>query len=205
MTRLLAGIAVAGLVAGCMAQPANGPNSATTPENANASADTVSETAAEPGMKHARHESAMNFSSIRLSRSACFGKCPVYSVTVHADGRVEYNGERWVVVKGKQQGRADPPGLAALDETLGERRLPLAVDYRPGREACGKPVTTDLAGATITVEKGDSRRTLYYYGGCPNVPDWLVELADQIDRAAGSHRWTGKPQGSVTRMSNTKN
>lgn len=44
---------------------------------------------------------------ITLSRGQCFGRCPIYSVTVHADGRVEANGERFVPALGAQTWQID--------------------------------------------------------------------------------------------------
>lgn len=131
------------------------------------------------------------FDTVTLSRTPCFGKCPVYSVTVHADGSVEYDGKRWVPVTGKRSAQANSEALDRLADMLAQKRLPLIGDYRPGKPGCGSPVTTDMAGATITITRGSARHTLYYYKGCPNVPDWLPALAAQIDRAAGSGRWTG--------------
>lgn len=138
----------------------------------------------------------MSFDAVALSRLPCFGKCPVYSITVHADGQVEYDGDRWVAVIGKREGQADRTALKNLGDMLGSKRIPLIVDYRPGKPACGMPVTTDMPGATITIQKNGSTRTLYYYEGCRNVPDWLPALATQIDRAAISARWVGGGQAA---------
>lgn len=129
------------------------------------------------------------FDTASLARTPCFGRCPVYSVTVHADGRVSYQGERWVTSTGEHTGQADPRELEKLHALLRAKTLPLLADYRPGRPACGTPVATDLPGADITIEQGGETRTLHYYQGCRNVPDWLTELAAQIDRAAVSSRW----------------
>lgn len=136
------------------------------------------------------------FDSIRLSRTPCFGRCPVYSVTVHADGRVEYHGERWVASMGNHGGEADPRELAALGAFLQARPLPPVADYRPGKPGCGTPVTTDLPGASITIEQAGKTRTLHHYPGCPGAPDWLAELATRIDRAAASGRWVSGPENA---------
>ena len=45
---------------------------------------------------------------ITLQRTACFGACPVYTVSIYADGTVAYNGERFVEVEGTQTGSIDP-------------------------------------------------------------------------------------------------
>ncbi len=39
---------------------------------------------------------------ITLERTACFGACPVYTLSIYADGTVVYNGERFVDVEGEQ-------------------------------------------------------------------------------------------------------
>lgn len=182
-----AGIVFLGLLAGCATQPAN-TRAATAQEAIPAVADS--------GAKGAGQPLTASFDSITLSRSPCFGKCPVYSVTVHADGRVEYDGDRWVSATGKHRGQTSKEALEKLADALNSRRIPLIVDYRPGKPACGKPVTTDMPGATITIRKGGTTHTLYYYGGCPNVPDWLPALARQIDSAAGSGRWVGGSQAA---------
>lgn len=131
------------------------------------------------------------FDAISLSRSPCFGACPIYSVTVYADGRVTYYGERYVSISGQQQAQADAQALEKLNTLLNSKRLPLIVNYRPGNPQCGKPVTTDMPGAAIKIMLNGKTRTLHYYKGCPNVPDWLIDLANQIDQAAISGRWVG--------------
>ena len=42
--------------------------------------------------------------AIRLSRGACFGTCPIYEVTVAADGTANWNGERFVERVGRYRG-----------------------------------------------------------------------------------------------------
>src|SRR6185436_11964809 len=39
--------------------------------------------------------------SIRLERTACFGECPVYVVTIDARGNVTFEGRHFVRVEGK--------------------------------------------------------------------------------------------------------
>ena len=40
-----------------------------------------------------------------ITRTFCLGTCPVYSVTIYRDGRVEYDGQRYVGNKGKPHHR----------------------------------------------------------------------------------------------------
>ena len=53
-----------------------------------------------------------------LERTACFGFCPVYTVTVHADGSVDYHGERFVVTQGDQSGQLTAEQMTALQAKL---------------------------------------------------------------------------------------
>lgn len=154
------------VLAGCMAEPAG------TAAPAGQAPDAV---------PHA-------FDTIRLTRTPCFGRCPVYSVTLHGDGRVEYHGERWVASEGEHSGQADAQELERLRAVLESRPPPLLADYRPGNPACGT-VRTDMPGASITIQRAGQTHTLHYYEGCSNVPDWLVELAEQIDAAAATDAW----------------
>jgi hypothetical protein len=39
---------------------------------------------------------------LTLERTACFGACPMYRMTLYADGTVVYEGDRFVEVTGKQ-------------------------------------------------------------------------------------------------------
>src|SRR6187200_1158641 len=42
---------------------------------------------------------------IGLERTACFGKCPIYSVVIKSDGSVQYTGEKFVERLGKHRGK----------------------------------------------------------------------------------------------------
>ena len=46
--------------------------------------------------------------AITLERTACFGTCPVYQVSIFEDGTVMYNGENFVDVTGEQTSSIDP-------------------------------------------------------------------------------------------------
>src|SRR5262245_49630613 len=53
---------------------------------------------------------------ITLERTACLGKCPVYTVNILDDGRVIYEGNRFVAVTGKQTSNIAPKTVAAMIE-----------------------------------------------------------------------------------------
>lgn len=52
--------------------------------------------------------------TIRLSRGACFGTCPIYQVALGADGTATWNGERFVERLGQYRGETDVNEVARL-------------------------------------------------------------------------------------------
>src|SRR5690349_3473487 len=53
--------------------------------------------------------------AITLERTACFGVCPVYTLTIYEDGTVVYEGENHVEVMGTQTFEIDP---ATVDQIV---------------------------------------------------------------------------------------
>src|SRR6185369_4242999 len=49
-----------------------------------------------------------------LTRGQCSGSCPVYSVVVHEDGIVDYEGKEWVKIEGKHHYRIRMDRVRAL-------------------------------------------------------------------------------------------
>lgn len=52
--------------------------------------------------------------SIALSRTGCFGTCPMYDLKIYANGKVEYNGRAYVDYIGAHEAQADQKELKAL-------------------------------------------------------------------------------------------
>jgi len=50
-------------------------------------------------------ESELDTLVIQFERSSCYGNCPAYRLTIHGDGRIEYNGIRFVKQIGPAQGQ----------------------------------------------------------------------------------------------------
>ena len=118
---------------------------------------------------------------ISLERTACFGTCPVYKLTVYSDGKVEYEGKEYVKEKGPRTSRISEKNFLRLMkkvEGIGFFRLN---DRYEGR-------ITDLPTRITTVTKGDVSKTVRnYYGG----PKGLHDLEQLIDEVTNSAQWTG--------------
>jgi TonB family protein len=139
-----------------------------------------------------------------LERRGCYGKCPVYRLTVHGDGLVEYEGDTYVHSKGKRRARissADFDRLLAgfrnanyfsLDDEYTELHKSTEIVVTAG--GCSKKLSdthfstmpTDLAWTSTTLTVGNKTKTVSdYYGG----PASLRKLETQIDEMTNSERW----------------
>ena len=130
-------------------------------------------------------------SSISLQRTACFGVCPIYTVTLYPDGQVEFNGERFVESVGPQSARIEPEGfnrLVAFAERIGFFSLDDEYRYQLGPDGSLIAVS-DLPSRITTIARGDqSKSVLNYFGG----PDELETFENLIDEIAGTSRWIGE-------------
>jgi len=123
---------------------------------------------------------------VELRRSSCFGSCPVYTVRVSADGRITWQGERYVRVTGEETGSIEAATARALIEKF------LAMD---GWSLCSSYSVrvTDEATVTTTFHVGDREKRISDYFN--TAPDWLRELEYGIDTLANTHRWVhGDPR-----------
>ena len=126
-----------------------------------------------------RAESPVN--KISLERTMCFGRCPVYKLTVYSDGKVEYEGKDFVKEKGVRRSRISEKDFRKLMKKVEEIGFFEFKDRYDGR-------VTDLPTRITTVTKGDVSKTVRnYYGG----PESLSDLERLIDEVTNSAQWTG--------------
>jgi hypothetical protein len=120
---------------------------------------------------------------VALSRTMCFGTCPVYTVTLVDDGRVIFDGQEYVrttsVVKA-QIASGDFKKLA--DELLKANIFGLS----PGD---GKQVMTDESHAILDVFLRGKARHIDHYLGDPSASKQLLEIEKRIDEVANTKRW----------------
>jgi Domain of unknown function (DUF6438) len=120
-----------------------------------------------------------------LQRGSCFGICPVYSVRVFADGTTIYRGDEHVRVRGGRETHLSSAELEALRGAF-RRSDFLGMKYR-----CGDAHTDDSTARVFFTDAGKAR-LINHDHGCDDVPAGLTELEDEIDRIAGTERWTGR-------------
>ena len=135
-------------------------------------------------------ESELKEIVVRLERTTCYGNCPAYKLTIHGDGRVEYEGNDNVKVKGKKNGRIEPADVKLLVSEFDKANY-FSIEQYTQDHCSSCTLCTDMPTATteITV-KGNYHRVEHYYG-CRCAPKPLWNLEGTIDKAVNTEQWTG--------------
>ena len=123
--------------------------------------------------------------SVRIERTPCFGRCPIYRATLYRNGTVRYFGERFVDKLGAYKGRLSEdafPRISMLVDRLGFNSLKARYEEN----------ITDLPSCTVTVIRGRQVKSVYTYGVLPDEM-WAIQMA--IDRVIEDSRdtWTFIP------------
>ena len=116
---------------------------------------------------------------ITLQRTACFGFCPVYDVTIRDDGTVTYNGTEHVKVTGTQSWKIDPARVRALAKEMQDAGFfELENEYRS--------LMTDHSTTYTSLTVGTrSKKIKDYIAGPPR----LKEIEERIDEVAGTKKY----------------
>lgn len=139
-------------------------------------------------------QTQLNQVSIELTRSACYGSCPVYKVTVHGDGRVDYEGTQYVSIPGHHQAQVSVPTVSALLDQFRESNfLALQAVYRAG--------WTDLPTIRLTLKMGEQTKEVVDYGGeWVGMPGYVTALEHAVDTASDSARWVSSSPATIAAM-----
>ncbi|HVV31661.1 MAG TPA: DUF6438 domain-containing protein [Vitreimonas sp.] len=128
--------------------------------------------------------------SITLERTACFGACPVYTVSIDGDGAVSYTGRRFVGVTGEQHGQVSRADVQTLLQAFDAAQFETLQDeYRAH--------ITDQPSRIITLTRnGHTKRVVDYAGTRAGMPEAVRALEDEIDRVANTAQWVHRPDGA---------
>jgi hypothetical protein len=128
---------------------------------------------------------------ITLERTACYGTCPIYTITISADGSVVFEGRRFVKRVGmaksiisKEQVRE----LLAAFEKI--NYFDLRDRYEEPGDGC-KQWATDHPSAVTSIRTNGKSKSVRHYHGCRGV-EVLAELEtleQAIDDAVNSAQW----------------
>lgn len=125
--------------------------------------------------------------TITLERTSCFGLCPVYQLTIHRSGKVEYEGKAHVWEEGQRTGRISGKNFETLAKKIDEINFFNLKDRYDGKNPDGSGVTvTDLPTTRTSITRGNRTKTVEnYFRG----PKGLKELEDLIDELTKSAEW----------------
>ncbi|HEX4454828.1 MAG TPA: DUF6438 domain-containing protein [Kofleriaceae bacterium] len=119
---------------------------------------------------------------VRMERIGCLGACPVYTLTLYADGAVQFRGS-WHVPKHTRWGTASRDDVGRL--MGGAERVP--------RWRCDRPRVTDQPAAVITVSRrGQLTQRIVPDDGDPCTPESARELEMGIDAAGHASQFIDK-------------
>ncbi|MFO0611792.1 MAG: DUF6438 domain-containing protein [Polyangiaceae bacterium] len=124
---------------------------------------------------------------LEMHRAACYGTCPVYTVTVFDDGRVVYEGTDFVMTKGKAEKTIDAATIAKLRDAFH------AVDwFNLGQYAydSSKDPTDGPSTELYFGENGRGHRVEHYRSSL-RAPAGLRDLESKIDALLETEKWIG--------------
>jgi hypothetical protein len=126
---------------------------------------------------------------IKLERTACFGTCPVYTVEIHGDGTVIWNGGRFVKAMGVRRYRIPIARVRPLVEKFRAAHFYSAHDEYVDRGI------TDMPSATLTLTYGGVTKQVRDYAGTRvGMPQAIKDLEAAVDEVAGVKALIGPPQ-----------
>lgn len=122
---------------------------------------------------------------IQMRRAGCASdKCPVYSVSIFADGTVVYDGRVNVGVVGTRKGKISPDQLNQLISALD------GMDFLDLPAAgCICAADTGRQMVTLDYRPGSVQKTVVHDSGCWSAPPAMAVLEQSIDRSAGVEQW----------------
>jgi Domain of unknown function (DUF6438) len=131
----------------------------------------------------AQTNGARNDFAITLERIGCLGSCPDYTITILADGSVQYEGRAYVLAEGAHKATISASAVRKLITRLRNENF---FQWEEKKEVC-----VDFPEVHINATlNGQHKQVLE---GC-NSPGKVLRLANEIDRIAGARRWIGNPK-----------
>jgi Domain of unknown function (DUF6438) len=125
---------------------------------------------------------------LSLERTACYGRCPIYTVTVLRDGTVQWEGRQFVKTTGEATAKLPAATLTALADAFKR------ADYFSLHDKYDSYDVTDHPSAITSYSDGSKKKTIHHYHGDRSAPEKLSELESRIDELVGTSKWIGRDQ-----------
>jgi hypothetical protein len=137
--------------------------------------------------------------AVTLKRTACFGTCPIYTLTIKADGSVVFEGEKFTATTGKAEAKISEAKIRELIKAFEEADY-FGFDDSYGYDSSNCPSTaTDMPTVTTSIQINNRKKSIDHYLGCTDgtegfniYPAKLYQLENKIDEIVGTKRWIGE-------------
>jgi ankyrin repeat protein len=131
--------------------------------------------------------------AIALERTACFGSCPGYTVTVETGGIV-FEGGSFVVAAGRHTDKADASEVRELAKRF------VAADFYSMDAEYAAGVTDNPTYVLRIAIDGKQKQVVDYVGSWVGMPEVVTELEDAVDEFARTKRWIKGDEGLVSAL-----
>ena len=123
---------------------------------------------------------------VSLERTACYGTCPIYGVSVLSDGTTRFEGKRHVKITEPVEVKLEAAALEKLKAAFEKSGFAKWPDYT-------RTNVSDLPTVVLTYQGHTVRHSL----GDDKAPPELTALEDEVDAIIGTDRWV-KGTGAET-------
>jgi len=117
---------------------------------------------------------------IEMNKGACFGRCPVFTLTIYSNGVASYNGERHTDKMGLYLKRLPKSELEALLAAFKKADLWQYPDVYRSQ-------FPDLPAVNITYHEAERSKSIL---GKETRPEAVIELEGRLNTLANSEGWT---------------
>lgn len=120
---------------------------------------------------------------ITLSRGGCFGTCPNYSVEIHGNGVVLFEGREFVAAPGKHRGTISPNAMRVLHDAFRKAQFFWLFDEYSA------PVSDNPTYELVISFDGRRKAVSDYAGLAVGMPKETHALEERTDVVAGTEKW----------------
>lgn len=131
--------------------------------------------------------------SITFESTACLGTCPMYQVTLMANGTIVWKGEMFVETVGFARARAPAAEVKAMLDRLAAVDLD-AIPTTYGRDAGCRELWTDHPSTVLTFSWAQGSTTVTDYSGCYGhaALEALRPIEAEFEALVDTKRWIGR-------------
>ncbi len=119
--------------------------------------------------------------AVTLNATACYGTCPIYEITLHANGQVDFEGKGYTGHQGKAQRQVSPELAKDILQALEVHRPKAGTT---AKNAVCKRRATDHPSYILTWREKTGEPTIYrHYSGCSGAENRII--TEQLKGIAG--------------------